>query len=150
MAARSIELVAAGVAEADAGRLRECGRVEPRPCRADLVGDRVVAGEVREVCVGCWALLLAMCRWRRAIIVNGLPLNAPYTPFICQSLARALPMPPYPLLALPRQRVDEPELQVVPAIEAGRAPVAPQLARRVEPRFVAPSKSFSFIAFDSV
>ena len=31
-----------------------------------------------------------------AIIVNGLPLNAPRTPLICQSLASALPKPPVP------------------------------------------------------
>src|SRR5437879_12702788 len=33
-----------------------------------------------------------------AIIVNGLPLNAPNTPLNCQSLASALPMLPYPLV----------------------------------------------------
>ena len=55
-----------------------------------------------------------------AIIVNGLPLNAPKTPFNCQSLASALRDAAVAVVALPRQRVDEPQLEVVAAIEARR------------------------------
>ena len=85
--AGTVELVAARVAEADAGRLRERRGVEPLAGVADVAEDVVVADLSRPF----WRVARRVQRRAaRASPVNGVPLNAAMTPFNCQSPRMAL------------------------------------------------------------
>ena len=133
-AARTVELIARGVAEADAGGLRERARVEPGAVGADLARDVIGPDQVGQVRVPRVAGVVAR-RVQAAAVRDHRERGA------TEGAKRPVDLPiggkrladaAVPVAALPRQRVDEAELKIVSAIKPCRPVVPPQFAWRVE------------------
>src|SRR5262249_1754430 len=80
VAARPVELVAAGVAEAHAGRLRERRRIEPLAGGADVAEDVEAADQA-----GTLRVAGGVERGAAGSARDGLPVKAANTPLTCQS-----------------------------------------------------------------
>ena len=139
VAAGAVELVACRVAEFDPGRLRKLGRIEPRAVRADLVDDLEGPSEVCQLGVARRVQYRAAARHRERVAAERAEdaVDLPVADDRFRGVAVAV-------VALPRQLVHEAKLQVVPAVEPGRRPVAPEFAGCV-PRERRPAVVVAFV-----
>src|SRR5262249_54696064 len=131
--AGTVELVASRVAKADPGRLCELRYVKPRSIRSDIARQVVGADQICRIISVVRAETVVRrvqtraTRGHRERSAAERRKDTVDLPVVCEGFREA---PVFPR-ALPRQGIDEPELEVVAAIEARRRPVAIQFARRV-------------------